>query len=136
MRRRRNAHALGLLVVLLAGTTAWGEQAATLASKPAQEVTGAALGHVLSRRFGCATCHSSDGSPKIGPTWKGLYGTEERLTGGVRVKVNEAYLYESIADPNAKIVKGFAPGFMPQDFGHKLSGSDIRAIIDYIKTLR
>ena len=99
-------------------------------------VTGTALGQVLSRRLGCATCHSSDGSPKVGPTWKGLYGREEMLTGGLRVKVDEVYLYESITDPNAKIVRGFVPGFMPQDFGRKLSGSDIWAIIDYIKTLR
>ena len=50
--------------------------------------------------------------------------------------MDEAYLYESIVDPNAKIVKGFPAEVMPQDFGQKLSDSEIQAIIEYIKTLQ
>ena len=44
------------------------------------------------------------------------------MSDGSIVKVDEAYLRESIVDPNAVIVKGFAAGFMPQGFGSLLSG--------------
>ena len=46
--------------------------------------------HWLSRRkrvaelMGCVACHSTDGSMlgKVGPTWKGLFGSEVALAGG------------------------------------------------------
>lgn len=81
-------------------------------------------------------CPSVDGSPRVGPTWKGLFGKERALADGSTVKADEAYLRESIVDPNAKIAKGFPSDVMPQDFGQKLSEADIEAIIAYIKTLR
>lgn len=94
-----------------------------------------ALGRSLSARNGCAACHSVDGTSLIGPTWQGLFGKEEMLADGATVLVDEAYLIESILDPNAKIVRGFTPGIMPQDFAQKLSDEQIDAIIAYIKTL-
>ncbi len=146
MGRRGGALGFGLLLLLAWVSVARGGGAATstptpkLAAAPrpslASEMTGTALGKSLAYRFGCATCHSSDGSPKIGPSWKGLYGKEEILTGGARMHVDEAYLHESIVAPNAKIVKGYVAGFMPKDLGQKLSGPHIQAIIEYIKTLR
>jgi len=95
-----------------------------------------ALGKSLAAKQGCLVCHSEDGSPRVGPTWKGLFGKEETLADGSTVKVDEAYLRESIVDPNVKIVKGFPAGVMPQDFGQKLSDEEIQAIIEYIKTLK
>jgi cytochrome c oxidase subunit 2 len=65
-----------------------------------------------------------------------LYGKGETLSDGTKMRVDEAYLHESIVDPDANIVKGFAAGLMPKDFGQKLSRSDIQALIDYIKTLQ
>ncbi len=104
---------------------------------PAAEATDlVALGKALAARQGCLVCHSVDGSPRVGPTWKGLFGKEETLTDGSTVKVDEAYLRESIVDPDAKVVKGFPAGVMPQDFGQKLSDEEIQALIEYIKTLR
>jgi hypothetical protein len=38
-------------------------------------------------------------------------------------------------DPNAKIVEGFLPNLMPQNFD-TLPDSDIEAIIAYIKSLQ
>ena len=72
----------------------------------------------------------------VGPTWKGIYGSQEALVDGTTVTVDDAYIRESIVDPNAKIVKGFPPNLMPQNFGDTLSDSDIAAIIDYIKSLK
>lgn len=85
---------------------------------------------------GCTACHSPEGNISVGPTWKGLYGKVETLAGGVKVKVDEAYLRESIVAPNAAVVEGFQPGIMPQDFGQKLSAEQVRALIAYITTLQ
>jgi cytochrome c oxidase subunit 2 len=102
----------------------------------ASQLSGPELGRALAIEFGCAACLSPDGNISVGPTWNGLYGKEESLTGGVKIKVDEAYLRESILDPNAKIVQGFFPGVMPQGFGNQLSDQQIQALVEHIKTLR
>ena len=92
------------------------------------------LGKKLFDKQGCSTCHSVDGTPKIGPTWKGLFGKEEPLTDGSKATVDENYLRESIVDPNAKIVQGFVPS-MPTYQG-KLKDKELDGIIAYIKSLK
>ena len=88
------------------------------------------------RQMGCTACHSVEGNPSVGPTWKGLFGKTETFTDGSTVVVDEPYLGESILTPNARVVEGFLPGIMPQDFGDRLSEPEIKAIIEYIKTLQ
>ena len=83
----------------------------------------------------CMTCHTIDGSPSAAPTWQGLYGHDVPLTDGTTVVADDAYIRESIVDPNAKIVEGFFPNIMPPNYGDTLSDSDIEAIIAYIKSL-
>ena len=56
------------------------------------------------------------------------------MADGSSHKVDENYLRESMLDPAAKIVKGFAPS-MPTYQG-KLSDKDIDGLIEYIKTLK
>jgi cytochrome c oxidase subunit 2 len=82
----------------------------------------------------CNTCHSVDGTTKVGPTWKGLYGAKVELTDGSSVTADENYIHESIVDPQAKIVKGFGPS-MPT-FKGVLSEQEITAVISYIKSLK
>lgn len=84
----------------------------------------------------CAACHSIDGNPNVGPTWKGLFDSEQPPADGSAVLADEAYLRESILDPEAKIVEGFLRGIMPQDFGDRLSAPEIQSIIEYTITLR
>ena len=50
--------------------------------------------------------------------------------------VDDAYIRESILEPNIKIVEGFQPNLMPPNFGDTLSDSDIDIIIEYIKSLK
>jgi mono/diheme cytochrome c family protein len=95
-----------------------------------------ALGQSLAAQNGCAACHSTDGSPGIGPTWLGLFGEERLLEDGSSVLADEDYLRESIVNPNAAIAQGFVPNVMPQDFGERLSDEAIVALIEYIKTVR
>lgn len=82
---------------------------------------------------GCITCHSVDGSEKIGPTFQGLFGREEVMTDGTTLTVDENYIRESILDPSAKIVQGYQNQMV--SYEGRLSDDDISDIIEYIKTL-
>lgn len=93
-----------------------------------------ALGGDLYKSRGCAQCHSLDGSRGIGPTFKGLWGKTEHLEGGATVLVDENYIHESIIEPMAKIVAGYAP-VMPT-FKGKLKDREIHGLVEYIKTLK
>jgi cytochrome c oxidase subunit 2 len=88
-------------------------------------------GAALAQSKGCVACHSQDGTRMLGPTWQGIYGTQRKLASGQSIQVDEAYLKESIFQPNAKIVKGF-PAVMPPPV---INEQQALAIIEFIKTL-
>ncbi|MFQ5510458.1 MAG: cytochrome c oxidase subunit II [Candidatus Krumholzibacteriia bacterium] len=95
------------------------------------------IGERLSGTKGCIACHSTDGSPLVGPTYKGLFGkTETVITDGDarKVVVDEEYLRRSILDPTADIVDGFQP-LMPPMRG-LLSDDEVTALVEYLKTLK
>jgi len=99
-------------------------------------LSGEALtGSQLAQELGCLGCHTVDGTEAIAPTWKGLFGSTETLADGSSVTVDEDYLRESILDPAAKLAEGFQP-IMPGDYADKLSGDQIEALVEYIKTLK
>ena len=86
--------------------------------------------------FGCLACHTIDGTPKIGPTWLGLFDSQVALADGSTVTADEEYLHNSIINPNAQIVQGFVPGVMPQNFGVLLSQEQIDQLIAFIMSLQ
>jgi len=98
-------------------------------------------GERLYQMFGCMACHSTDGTlvGKVGPSWKGLYGTERDIAKGTKgkFKADEVYLRESIINPSAKVVKGFEKfdTGMPIYAGI-LNDSQIDSLILYIKSLK
>jgi caa(3)-type oxidase subunit IV len=81
---------------------------------------------------GCIGCHSTTGERLVGPTWKGLYGSQREFEGGSTAIADEAYLKESIQNPAAQIVKGYPPAMPPYK---NLSDEQMDAIIAYIKNL-
>ena len=100
--------------------------------EPASEFSGLAEeGHKLQQAHGCYACHSLDGSPSVGPSWKGLYGKTEILNDGSTVTVDEDYLRESILDPGAKIVKGYPPVMQAYTF----TDAELDALIAFTKAL-
>ncbi len=101
--------------------------------KPAE--ANLAKGRQLVEKLGCLGCHSTDGTPKVGPTWKGLYESTVTLQDGTTVKADDEYLRRSILDPGAQIVKGF-PDVMPKNFKDQLSEDDLKAIVEYIESLK
>lgn len=96
-------------------------------------------GQRLYQMIGCMACHSIDGSVtgKVGPTWKGLYGSNLEFKDNAKGVANEAYLRESITNPTAKIVKGYEKydAGMPIYAGI-LNESQIESLVLYIKTLK
>lgn len=104
------------------------------ASGQVNPLSAADQGKQLAQDLGCAACHSTDGTTKVGPTWKGLAGSTVPLVDGTSATADDAYLRESILQPNAKIVRGFAPGVMP-NFDGMVTTGDIDNLIAYIKSL-
>ena len=92
------------------------------------------LGKKLYTAKACNTCHSLDGSLKVGPSWKGIYNSPRALSDGTSVNADDNYIRESIVNPQTKVVKGCAP-VMPTYAG-LLSDREIDAIIEYIKSLK
>lgn len=88
-------------------------------------------GELLFTQQQCAACHSIDGSPGIGPTVQGLYGSTEELADGSSVEVDENYLRESIIDPGAQIVAGYQ-NVMPAAYSN-MQERQVNALIEYIK---
>jgi len=81
----------------------------------------------------CATCHSANGTRLIGPTHLNLLGREETLADGSKIVVDEAYLRESILDPQKQIVKGF-PAIMPA-MKDKITDAQLEDLIAYLRFL-
>lgn len=85
----------------------------------------------IAQSRGCLACHSLDGAPGVGPTWKGLFGATRTLVGGVQVKADEAYLRRSIVQPGAEVVQGFAPVMPTVELGEQ----EIDAVVAFIRDI-
>ncbi len=90
-------------------------------------------GQSLFQQNGCATCHLLDQQGRC-PMLRGLYNKPVQLTDGRTVLADDAYLRESILDPNAKIVAGFEPNVMP-NFKGQISEENVIQLIAFIKSL-
>lgn len=88
-------------------------------------------GQALLQSKGCTACHSINGQPGVGPTFKGLNGRREVLADGTAITVDEAYVRESIRTPLAKVVRGFTPS-MP---AVPLTEDEANTIVAYILSL-
>lgn len=105
-------------------------------SKPQPAENSAAKGKKLVGEKGCLACHSTDGSKKIGPSWKGLYGSKVKvITDGKEhtVTADDKYLVRSIVHPKADVVKGFQPLMSPFK---DLTRQQLQDIVAYIKQLQ
>jgi cytochrome c2 len=109
----------------------------TTTTGPTPSAGDAAKGKTLFASLACGSCHSIDGSAGAGPTMKGLFDASVQLTNGETVKADDAYLMESIEDPDAQIVKGYQPGIMTSVIKpHQVAEADARDLVAYIKTLK
>ena len=111
------------------GFERWLEAASNLLAT----MTPVEAGAKLYAQRGCAQCHTVDGSARVGPTFKGVFGHDVVMRDGSKVLADENYVRESILDPQAKVVAGFEP-VMPTYKG-RIKDQEITAIIAYLKSL-
>jgi cytochrome c oxidase subunit II len=90
-------------------------------------------GQRVATNAGCFKCHSVDGTPHIGPTFQDLYLRRQRMQSGEEIVADEAYITESMMDPNFRIVAGYK-AVMPPYLG-QLDATETAAIVEYIKSL-
>lgn len=84
---------------------------------------------------GCLACHSTDGRPMVGPTFKALFGQSRTVDAGGQTRTvvaDEAYLRRAILDPMSEVVKGYPPTMPPS----AVSEADLKDYIAYLKTLK
>ncbi|HEX7976075.1 MAG TPA: cytochrome c oxidase subunit II [Anaerolineales bacterium] len=126
----RHAYMVGAVqVVSQADFDAW------IASQSATSNDPVARGQKWAKQYGCLACHSIDGTKLVGPSWKGLAGSSVTLTDGTTVTADDAYLIESIRQPGAKIVQGFAD-IMPHNVAASLTDAQLQDLVAFIKSLK
>jgi mono/diheme cytochrome c family protein len=84
----------------------------------------AAAGAQVFSSAGCGGCHTLADAGTTATTGPDLDGA---LQGE-----DEAFIRESIVDPNKTIEEGFAPDIMPQGYGTDLSPEDLDALVAYL----
>src|SRR6202048_842448 len=82
-----------------------GDYAAWLSGAAGAEANPLIAGEKLFAEKACITCHLSDGKGRA-PSLNGLYGRQVLLADGRTVLADDAYVRESILQPNAKLVAG------------------------------
>ena len=92
-------------------------------------------GRALHRAY-CAACHSLDGTRLTGPSFAGLAGSSRQVRASIAapiegVRADRAYLRQSILEPNARLVDGYAPDVMPP-IGGMLSAQQLDQLIEYL----
>jgi cytochrome c oxidase subunit 2 len=95
--------------------------------------TLAQRGEKLFTQLACITCHNP-GSGARGPALNGVWGHEVKLENGNTVIADASYVRESILNPTAKVVAGFAP-IMPT-FQGQVTEEQLLALTEYIKGLQ
>ena len=81
----------------------------------------------------CISCHClQTGETIVGPSLSGMALVASQRVPGQSA---DAYLRESIVDPDAHLVEGFAAGLMPSTYGTQLSDEQIADLVAYLMTL-
>ena len=91
-------------------------------------------GEVIAKTRGCLTCHSTDGSAKVGPTFKDVWRTNVELADGTQILYDQHYVRESVRSPNARSRPGFPPSCVAFD-ETVLSEQELERLITFMKTL-
>ena len=94
--------------------------------------TMAENGAKLFNDLACVNCHLDNGQGR-GPVLKGMYGKQILLNGPQTATFDDAYIRESILNPQAKIVSGFTTN-MPT-FQGLVTEEQLLQLIAYVKSL-
>jgi len=80
----------------------------------------------------CYACHSLE--PGVDGAGPSLAGLAARAATTKPDTAAEAYILESIVNPDAHIVTGFSHGVMPPNFGHRLSQQQLADLTAFLMT--
>lgn len=83
-------------------------------------------------KLGCASCHQINNQGR-GPTLVGKYGTDQKLSDGQTVRVDDEYIRNSILNPQSQIAEGYQP-IMPT-FKGQVTEEQLNSLVAYIKSL-
>jgi mono/diheme cytochrome c family protein len=96
------------------GTAAAQPVVATATNRPPEQ---------LIAELACIACHKFDEpGPLVGPSLWDVGGRHD-----------DAYIRQSILDPNAVTTEGFPPMLMPPDLGEKMSGVEFERLVQWLK---
>lgn len=108
----------------------------TFITPPLKEVPKTALD--IFNENGCTSCHTLDGTPLVGPSFKDIFNKEVSVTtNGVKrvLKRDETYLRNAILEPNKDVVENFFPNMMPS-FKGQIKDKDLDTVINYFKGIK
>jgi cytochrome c2 len=115
-----------LLLALVACSSAVPSPTPTLLDHESQ-------GQIVFKNY-CSNCHSTSSDTVIvGPS---LAGIATRGGGRIEGMDAQAYIRDSILNPNAYTVDSFPEGIMPLNMKDALSSEDLDAVVAYLLTLK
>lgn len=84
-------------------------------------------------KYGCQACHKIKGQGgAIGPSLEEAARQAGNRVAGLSA---EAYLRQSLLEPNAFVVPGFPANVMPQDVGKRMTPAELDALVRYLLSL-
>ena len=98
-------------------------QPGTAAAQPVVATATNRQPEQLIAELACIACHKFDeAGPLVGPSlWD------------IGARQDEAYIRQSILDPNAVTAAGFPPMLMPPDLGEKMTGVEFERLVQWLK---
>ncbi len=102
------------------------------AAAPGAKPTAAAGKAVFTGQGGCSACHTlsdANSTGTVGPDLDHVVADAKKYAKG---QSPQAYIKQSIEDPNAFVVPKFPKGTMPQNFKSSLGPQKIDALVQYL----
>ncbi|MDQ1300546.1 MAG: L-cysteine S-thiosulfotransferase [Chloroflexota bacterium] len=133
MRKATLLMVVGVIVAALALAACGGGASQAPAGGAADAAAGKALfaQTVIGTNPGCVTCHSLEaGKTLVGPSMAGIAGRAGSTVSGQSA---EQYLKQSLTEPDAYLVKGFAKGLMVKP---TLTDKQVSDLVAYMLTLK
>ena len=92
--------------------------------------SSSAAGLAAFKSYGCSGCHTLTAAKATGTTGPDL----DKLVSYAKQAKQPltAFVHESIVDPDAYIQPGYPKGVMPQDFGQRLTKSQLDALVTFL----
>jgi cytochrome c2 len=120
-------------VILMASLVACGGDGGTGGEGSAGEATAGETVYSQVASPACNTCHSLEPDVTlVGPSLANIGSEAGSRVSGVSA---EEYLRQSVVEPDAHVVEGFAPGIMPGTYGTQLSEQQINDLVAYLSGL-